>query len=290
MPTVESNGIELYYERIGDGEAAPVLLVSGLGAHCTGYDDEFCEALVDSGRAVIRFDNRDVGYSTHLPGANYLLDDMAADALGLLDRLEIATAHVVGSSMGGMIGQLLAIEHPDRVVSLTSIMSSTGEPEVGQARPEVLAAVVQAAPQDETPEAALERGMRTARVIGSPDFDEAYHRRRQTSFVARGLDPGGVARQAVAVVSSGPRAAGLAALLTPTLVIHGTEDPLIDISGGRRTAELARRSKLVEIAGMGHDLPPRHWPRIVAEIADHINAAEFDRPVTSAQTMGKETT
>lgn len=270
MPIVAANGIEVYYERFGADDAAPMLLVSGLGAHCTGYDDEFCAVLAAAGMSVIRYDNRDVGRSTHLPGGEYLLGDMAADAIGLMNALELDAAHVVGTSMGGMIGQLLAIDHPDRVLTLTSIMSSTGEPQVGQARPEVLAAVIQAPPPDESPDDAVERGVRTARAIGSPDFDEAHHRRRQRSFVERGLDPGGVARQAVAVVSSPDRTAGLRSLAVPTLVIHGSADPLIDISGGRRTAELVADARFVEVAGMGHDLPPRVWPLVIDEILAHV--------------------
>lgn len=283
MPIVETNGIELYYEQLGDGDLDPILLIAGLGAHCTGYDDAFCDALVALGHPVVRYDNRDVGLSTHLPGSNYLLADMAADAVGLMDALQMDAAHVVGTSMGGMIAQLLAIDHPRRLISLTSIMSSTGEPHVGQARPEVLAVLLEPAPEGEARAAAIERGMRTARAIGSPDFDEDYHMRRQVSFVDRGADPGGVARQAVAVVSSGDRAEGLRGVGVPTLVIHGTEDPLIHISGGRRTAELVPGARLIEIAGMGHDLPPRHYPEIVGEIAAHITAAS-----AAADTTGKD--
>ena len=267
MPLVEANGIELYYERLGDGPRPPFLLIAGLGAHCTGYDDAFCDALVELGHPVVRFDNRDVGLSSHLPATAYLLADMVADTVGLMDELEIDAAHVVGTSMGGMIAQLLAIDQPHRTLTLTSIMSSTGEPDVGQARPEVLTALLEPAPEGEDRAAAIERGLRTARAIGSPDLDVEYHMRRQVSFWERGVDPGGVARQAVAVVSSAHRADGLRELSVPTLVIHGAEDPLIHVSGGRRTAELVAESRFVEIAGMGHDLPPLHYPQIVSEIA-----------------------
>ncbi|MGZ8752568.1 MAG: alpha/beta fold hydrolase [Acidimicrobiia bacterium] len=265
MPTVAANGINLYCERFGESGDPVLLMVNGLGSQCIRYDDELCEAFVDRYLQVIRFDNRDVGLSTHLTeGASYALTDMAADAVGLLDALAIQRAHVWGCSMGGMISQLLAIEHPQRVASLTSIMSTTGERDVGRASPEIVASLIElSAPTDDL-DLAVDRAVAHAQVIGSPDeWDEEWQRRRQRAFVERAYDPGGVARQAAAVMASPDRADGLARIDVPTLVIHGDADPLVDVSGGRRTAELVPNAELLVLEGMGHDLPPAFWAPIV---------------------------
>jgi pimeloyl-ACP methyl ester carboxylesterase len=278
MPVVGVNGIDLFWESFGDPADPPLVLISGLGAHATGYDDRLCWALAELGLHVVRFDNRDVGLSTHLPvDALYSVADMAADAAGLIEELEAGPAHVVGASMGGMIAQQLAIERPDLVSSLTLIMTSTGEPEVGQASPELVAQLIELASPAADRADAIARGVQLARLIGSPDFDEDYHRRRQESFHDRAYDPPGVGRQMIAVVTSPHRAEGLAALDVPTVVIHGSVDPLIDPSGGRRVAELVPGATFVEIEAMGHDLPPRVWPQIVSQVTTVTRATPSER-------------
>jgi pimeloyl-ACP methyl ester carboxylesterase len=274
MPTVPAHGIELYYETIGDPAHPRVLLISGLGAQCTGYDDRLVDAIAAAGHHVIRYDNRDVGLSTHVePGTDYALADFVADAIGLLDALGIDRVHVVGTSMGGMIAQQLAIDAPDRVASLISIMSTTGESAVGNPDPEILGSLLEMSSPAEGRDAAIAKGMGLARLIGSPDFDEEYHRTRQTSFYDRCYDPAGVGRQLTAIVSAPDRSAGLAALDLPCVVVHGNADPLIDPSGGRRTAELVPGARFVEVDGMGHDLPQRHWPLLVGLIGEQVAAA-----------------
>ena len=265
MPTVAANGIDLYYDRFGEPSDPALLMVNGFGSQCIRYDDELCEAFVDRYLQVIRFDNRDVGLSTHLAdGASYTLSDMARDAIGLLDALGIARAHVWGCSMGGMIVQLLAIEHPTRVASLTSIMSTTGEPDVGRPSPELVPKLVELGAPAADLDAAVDRAVALAEAIGSPaEWDEEWQRRRQRAFVERAYDPAGVARQYAAITASPDRAEGLARLDVATLVIHGDVDPLIDASGGRRTAELVPGAELLVIEGMGHDLPPFYWSPIV---------------------------
>lgn len=286
MPTAQSNGIELCYETFGNREDPALLLIMGLGAQMVAWDEEICEALVDRGFFVIRFDNRDVGQSTWIPtpdlnlleslmaamddkpfSAPYLLSDMAADAAGLLDALDIPAAHVVGASMGGMIAQTLAIEHPERVLSLTSIMSTTGEQDVGQPTPELTAALLSPAPQDR--QGAIEHGVTMSRMISFPEhFDEERARSRAARSYDRGFNPAGVGRQLLGIVASGSRAEGLAQLDTPTLVIHGRADKLVGFSGGERTAALVPGAELLSIDDMAHDLPTTHW----ATIVEHITA------------------
>ena len=273
MPVISANGIELYHETFGDPSAPPVLLISGLGAQCTGYDDRLVQAIADAGHFVIRYDNRDVGLSTHVePGTEYHLADLAADAVGLLDALGLERVHVVGTSMGGMIAQQLAIDAPERVCSLISVMSTTGEGPVGNPDPEILGSLMELSQPADDRAGAIAKGMALARLIGSPDFDEDYHRTRQTSFYDRAYDPAGVGRQLVAIVSSPDRAAGLAQLEVPCVVVHGTADRLVDPSGGRRTAELVPGARLIEVEGMGHDLPQRHWPLLVQLIGEQVAA------------------
>jgi pimeloyl-ACP methyl ester carboxylesterase len=287
---VQPSGLEIAYERFGDHDAPPVLLVMGLGRQMLGWLDEFCATLVARGVHVIRFDNRDVGLSTHLheapapdvmaalggdfSSATYTLSDMAADTVGLLDALGLESAHIVGASMGGMIAQTMAIECPDRVRSLTSIMSTTGDTTVGQATQEALGALM-SAPATSRREA-VERTVSTFRVIGSPgfDFDEKGVRERAGIAYDRAYDPLGVARQLVAVLASGDRTAGLRAVNVPALVVHGAEDPLVDLSGGRATAEAVPDAELVVFDGMGHDLPRELWPEITARIGALVRRAQ----------------
>ncbi len=282
--TIKANGIELCYEEFGEPGDPPLLLIMGLGAQMIAWDEEFCRGLVGRGFRVVRFDNRDVGRSSwwESPGldlmgnimramagqsisAPYLLSDMAADAAGLLDALDIPAAHVVGASMGGMIAQTLAIEHPDKVLTLTSIMSTTGERDVGQAAPDVLPVLMQPAPKDR--DTAIQNAVSAGRLISSPDhFDEERTRERAALAYDRGFNPIGVGRQLLAILASGSRAEQLAALDVPTLVIHGRGDRLVGFSGGERTAALIPGAELLAIDDMAHDLPPAHWSQIIERI------------------------
>jgi pimeloyl-ACP methyl ester carboxylesterase len=289
--TVKANGIELCYDEFGDPSDPPLLLIMGLGAQMIAWDDEFCQGLSGRGFRVIRFDNRDVGRSTwwDTPGldlmanvmkamagqpvtAPYLLSDVAADAAGLLDALEIPAAHVVGASMGGMIAQTLAIEHPERVQTLTSIMSTTGDPDVGQPEPEMLAVLLQPAARGR--EAAIEMAVSSGRAIASPEhFDENRARARATLSYDRGFNPVGVGRQLLAVIASGPRSKRLAELNVPTLVIHGRGDRLVGFSGGERTAAVIPGAELLAIDDMAHDLPAAHWSQIIERITSLASRA-----------------
>lgn len=289
MPRVHANGIELEYETFGRAEDPALLLVMGLGAQMILWHEEFCDALAARGLHVVRFDNRDVGRSTWLEEAGmpdvlaalaatgqgqpvraaYQLRDMAADAAGLLDALDIAAAHVAGASMGGMIAQTLAIEHPTRVRTLTSIMSTTGHPDLPAATPTAMAALLTPAPTER--EAAIERSVELWRTIGSPGYpvDEDEIRAQAARAFDRGANPAGVARQLVAILASGHRRDALGAVRAPTLVIHGADDPLIPEAAGRDTAASVPDADLLLIEGMGHDLPRALWPRIVDAIAKH---------------------
>lgn len=289
MPTSRVSDLDLYFDRFGDPTNETVLLVSGLGAQCPGYDEQMCELVVAAGYQVVRYDNRDVGLSTHLDGAPadamsayaaaiagepveaaYTLSDMAADGIGLLDSLEIDRAHVLGSSMGGMIAQTMAIEHPERVRSLTSLYSTTGEPEYGTPDAEVLVSLLSIMVPQDTREGRVATSVELARLIGSPDvFDESRARALAELLVDRSYDPEGVARQMVAILASGSRAEGLAALALPTMVLHGDRDPLVNVSGGRRTAELVPGAELRIFEGMAHDMPPSYWDRIVGGLLDN---------------------
>jgi pimeloyl-ACP methyl ester carboxylesterase len=250
------------------------------------WRDELCQQLVDEGFHVVRFDNRDAGLSTFLPdpvdvfavfGAvtdggepevPYLLSDMAGDAIGLLDHLGIDQAHVVGISLGGMIAQTLAIEHPSRVATLTSIMSTTGDPDVGMPAPEAISALLD--PPPETREQAQDRRVHHATIWGSPGlWDEAALRDLTGELWDRHHDPHGSGRQLAAILASGSRAEGLRQLDIPTLVMHGTADKLVDPSGSHRLAELVPGAELVIVEGMGHDLVPPLWPRLVEAITSH---------------------
>lgn len=286
VSTAAANGIELAYETFGDPADPTILLVMGLGAQLTAWDEGFCALLVARGHHVVRYDNRDVGRSTWIDTpdldvpaalmaalggdtsvAPYLLGDMAADAVGLLDHLDLDEVDVVGASMGAMIAQTMAIGHPSRVRTLTSIMSTTGEPTVGAPAPELLGTLIGERPEDR--EASIAFSVATSRAISSPDhFDEARTRARATVDYERGSNPLGVPRQLLAILCSGSRADGLARLDLPALVVHGRQDRLVAFSGGQRTAELVAGADFLAIDDMAHDLPVAHWPRI----ADAITA------------------
>ena len=287
--------IDIAYERFGEPNSPAVLLVMGLGTQMLGWPDGFCAALGARGVHVIRFDNRDIGLSTHLTdapapnvraallgdpsSASYRLSDMAADLVGLLDALGLDSAHLVGASMGGMIAQTAAIEHPDRVRSLTSIMSSTGDPSVGQATQRAIGALL--SPPAATREEAIERTVSIVRVIGSPGFelDEADLRWRTGLAYDRANDPVGVGRQLVEIAASGDRTQALRSLSVPTLVLHGGDDPLVNVSGGRATARAIPGAELVVFEGMGHHLSRELWAEIARHIGELVERAEAGRAV-----------
>jgi pimeloyl-ACP methyl ester carboxylesterase len=274
-----ANGIEIAYETIGDPDGHPLLLVMGLGVQMLGWDEKFCRLLADRGFYVIRFDNRDVGLSTKIRGGprprvwaavlgdtrstSYTLDDMADDAAGLLDHLGVDSAHVMGASMGGMIGQTMAIRHPSRVRSLVSIMSSTGDRRVGRARLVVLRFLMRPVPARR--EKYIKRMVRAFRAIGSPAYplDEDRIRRLAAASYDRCFHPAGTTRQLVGILASGDRTESLRGVRAPTLVIHGENDPLVNLSGGKATAAAIPGAELMVIPGMGHDMPPALWPTIV---------------------------
>ncbi len=263
----------LYYDTFGSTDDPTLLMVNGLGSQCINYPDEWCEMFVGAGFHVIRFDNRDVGLSTHFSdasvdehGAAYRVIDMAGDAIAVLDAAGVDRAHAMGLSMGGMIVQHLAIHHRDRLLSAVSVMSRTGEGEFGRSTPEALAQLTGAPAIDRA--SAIQRHIAGQRTWGSPEFadDERWATDARRAF-DRSFDPSGVGRQYFAVVATGSWADDLPGVTTPTMVMHGNADTLIDISGGRRTAELIPGAEFVEIDGMGHDYPPQLWQRWVDEIA-----------------------
>jgi pimeloyl-ACP methyl ester carboxylesterase len=286
---VPANGIELCYDTFGDRAAPPLLLVMGLAAQMIAWDEAFCEQLAARGFFVIRFDNRDIGLSTRFPEhgtpdlmallgqalmrkpvtAPYTLRDMAADAAGLLDALGITRAHIVGASMGGAIAQEMAIHLPDRLLTLTSIMSSTGDPSLPQATPEAMAVLLAPPPKDR--DSYFESYKRTWAVLRGPGFplDEAKDMERAARAWDRGLNPPGVARQLAAILASGDRTAALASVRVPTLVIHGSADPLVRHQGGVATAKAIEGARLLTIDGMGHALPISMWPQLIDAIAAH---------------------
>jgi pimeloyl-ACP methyl ester carboxylesterase len=297
MARVRANGIELEYDSFGKPSGRPLVLVMGLGGQLLMWDEGFCEALAARGHYVVRFDNRDVGLSTKFdaagipnvmelmqqsaagakPSAPYTLDDMADDAAGLLDALGLDSVHLCGASMGGMIAQTVAIRHGRRLRSLTSIMSSTGNPSLPPARPEAMAVLMTPPPSDRA--SSLDAAVRTWRTIGSPGFpfDEAKIRERAGRLYDRSFHPQGAARQLAAVLAHGSRSEKLRGVTTPTLVIHGAADPLVPLEGGQDTARCVPGAELLVIEGMGHDLPEGAWPALVGAISEHTAKAETRR-------------
>jgi pimeloyl-ACP methyl ester carboxylesterase len=269
-----ANGIQIAYESFGSSGGRPLLLIMGLGAQLIHWDDELCELLAEQGHHVVRFDNRDSGLSTHLhdegvpalgTSSSYLLDDMADDAAGLMDALGWTAAHVVGASMGGMIAQTLAIRHPERVLTLTSIMSTPG-PNVAPPTPEASAVLL--APPAPDRAGVLAQALETWSVIGSPGFDLDRERIVRMSGQAydRSFDPPGTTRQLAAILASGDRTEQLGTLGVPALVIHGEADLLVPVAGGQATAAAIPGARLLTFPGMGHDLPKPLWPEIVDAI------------------------
>jgi pimeloyl-ACP methyl ester carboxylesterase len=280
--------VELVYETIGDPVDAPLLLVMGLGMQLIHWDRELCELLAARGFHVIRFDNRDAGLSTKIRGpvpnvmrlmagmparVPYLLHDMAGDTFGLLDRLGIERAHVAGVSMGGMIGQTMAIERPERVLSLASMLSSTGDRRGGTPKLRVWSLMMRRAPQDR--DAYIRYFVKVFRMIGSPAYrvDEERLRERAAETYDRAHYPPGTARQLAAIMASGSRTAALQQLEVPTLVIHGESDPLIPLRAGLATARAIPESELITVPGMGHDMPQELWPTFVDAIAKNAERA-----------------
>jgi pimeloyl-ACP methyl ester carboxylesterase len=289
-----ANGIELCYQEMGDSDGEPLLLVMGLATQMIAWDEEFCGMLAEHGFRVVRFDNRDIGRSTKfraagLPGkldllvgrrgtAPYLLRDMAADTFGLMDHLGVESAHLVGASMGGMIVQTAAIERPERVRSLTSIMSTTGSRRVGHPSYKTFGLLLGNPPRER--EAAIERVVKTFKAIGSPGYP--FEEERVRDIAGRSFDRGhssaGIVRQLHAITASGDRTPALRQLDVPALVIHGSKDVLVNPSGGRATAKAIPGARLKMVDGMGHDLPRALWPEFVAQIAANAARAPEGAP------------
>jgi pimeloyl-ACP methyl ester carboxylesterase len=293
MPSAKANGLEIAYEDAGPADAPVILLVMGLGAQLVFWPDALVAGLVERGFRVVRFDNRDVGLSTHLrhhkppsrlrlaagllglPVAMpYTLRDMARDTVGLLDALGIARAHVVGASMGGMIAQNLAADHAGRVLSLTSIMSTSGRRGLPGPTPELRRMMFQRRPVGSR-DAAIDMGSRMLAAFAAPGpiHDEAERRAAVAVAYDRGFDPDGTARQFGAIVADGSRIERLKRIRVPTLVIHGRGDPLVPLPAGVDTAAHIRGARLEIIEGMGHDLPSAAIPRLVDLIASHAASA-----------------
>jgi pimeloyl-ACP methyl ester carboxylesterase len=293
MPKADVNGIRIEYDTFGDRGAEPLVLVMGLGGQMLLWDERLCESLAARGHFVVRFDNRDIGLSTHfdshaapdlmavmtalasgkpLPLA-YTLDDLADDAVALSDALGFDGAHFVGASMGGMIVQTVAIRHPARVRSLVSIMSTTGNPALPAARPDLLARLGGPAPVGRA--ASIDASVEMWRLISGPGypFDEPAIRARSELLYDRSNHPEGQLRQLAAILAHGNRAPSLASVRAPTLVIHGTDDPLVPVEGGKDTAAAIPGAELLLIPGMGHDLPEPLFPKLVDAIATHTQKA-----------------
>jgi pimeloyl-ACP methyl ester carboxylesterase len=282
MPRARVNGLDIEYDSFGDPAATPLLLVMGLTYQMIEWDDALCTLIAARGFRVTRFDNRDSGLSSkldqlgppdlmgllaHTAEPPYTLDEMAGDAVGVLDALGVSAAHVVGASMGGMIAQLIAITYPARVLSLTSIMSTVGGPNAVQAEPAVSAIFM--APPGRTREERVEQSFSNRRLIygtGMP-FDADRARQKAERAVDRSFSPDGGLRQLAAIIAAPERTAALGRLSVPTLVIHGESDPLVPPENGRQTAAALRNARLIMIPGMGHALPEEVWPQVVDAIA-----------------------
>jgi pimeloyl-ACP methyl ester carboxylesterase len=287
MAKAKANNIEIEYDTFGSPSSKPLLLIMGLGSQMIMWLEEFCNALVNEGFFVIRFDNRDVGLSTKFDEAGvqdlmkvintaqqgksinapYTLNDMADDAIGLLDFLKINKAHICGASMGGMIAQTIAIRHPSRVLSLTSIMSSTGNPDLPQPTPEAMQALLIPAPKEKN--AYIKHIVKMGKILYGSGFPYDEKLRSELAGIAydRCFYPAGFNRQMVAILASGSRKDALKSINVTSLVVHGADDPLVPLEGGKDTAESIPNAKLLIIDGMGHSLPPETWPQIINAIS-----------------------
>ena len=273
MSIARNGDVEIYYEAFGDPADPVLVLVNGLGSQCINFAEEWCELFAGEGYRVIRFDNRDVGLSSKLDDVEYSVKDMAKDVLAVLDAEGVERAHVMGLSMGGMIVQRLAIDHPDRLITMTSVMSRTGEPGFGDSKPEALAFLT--SPPPSSRQDYIENHVAAIGVYGStPEWiDDDETRARAAAAFDRCFCPDGIVRQMKAVMRDGTRDEELRSVTVPTLVMHGSRDALIDPSGGRHTAEVIPNAQYVEIEGMGHDYPRAVWKDWVstwsAFAADH---------------------
>lgn len=295
MPTAAVNGIDITYEVHGDPDDPPLVLINGLGSQLVRWPQGWIVALVERGLHVIVFDNRDVGLSSATPGTPpklaevtaslaagepppvpYTVSDMAADTVGLLDHLGFERAHVLGMSMGGMIAQTVAIEHPERVASLTSVMSSTGDRSVGRSSPEALAMLMTRAPEGR--EAAIDHDTDAAKTWAGPHYDHDHLRALNETAYDRSHRPEAAAFQMAAITASGDRTERLGGVTAPTLVIHGRADTLIDVSGGEATAAAIPDAELLVLDDMGHDLFPPVWPRLADAVAAHVERTGTLRP------------
>lgn len=295
MAQLKVNGLEIEYDTFGTANADPLLLIMGLGTQMTAWSPDFCNALAGHGHYVVRFDNRDIGLSTKFhdvkaPGrlryvinhifrtglnVPYSLNDMATDAAGVLDALGIESAHVVGASMGGMIAQLLTVGHPECVKSLTSIMSTSGNPKLPAARPDVVKHIFANRPRTSDPAVMLEHMIRTVKMISSPGYPRSDDEWREqlSASLTRSYYPQGFMRQMAAIVDDGSRVQRLKTIRKPTLVIHGSDDPLVPVECGIDTARHIKGAKLEILDGMGHDLPPLLVDRITSLIARHTRSS-----------------
>lgn len=290
MPHIQANGIRIEFETFGSRADPALLLIAGNGAQLLFWETEFCEMLADTGFFVILLDNRDAGLSTKFEEAGspdfmgaiqavmagkavdapYSLNDMADDCIGLLDAMHIEKAHICGASMGGMIAQVVAYRHPQRILSLTSIMSNTGNPQSAQGHPDALAAVVAPSPTERN--AYIEHNMKVWRKIWSPGFpfeEERAHAFLENSY-DRSFCPSGAIRQNIAILACGDRTASLTTIKAPALIIHGSGDPLIPLDAGKEAARAIPESRLLVVEGMGHDLPKGAWSEIVTAISKHL--------------------
>ena len=295
MPTASANGIKIEYETFGEPSSPPLLLIAGIGGQMIGWDEELCKEWARKGFYVIRFDNRDVGLSTKLKDAGvpdvmailtartdggkvdapYTLDDMADDSAGLLDALKIDKAHICGISMGGAIAQTIAYRHPSRVRSLTQVYSTTGNPDLPKPKPEIMELLL--TPPPEGRESYINYMLKFYRTIAGPGFpfDENWHRKLAGRSYDRAFYGPGKARQFAAIAAHGNRKPLLASITAPTLVIHGADDPLVLVAGGKDSAEAIPGAELMIIEGMGHDMPHGSaWPTIVEAVAAHARKAE----------------
>jgi len=296
MPNVKANGIQLEYDTIGSPALPPLLLIMGLGGQLIHWDDDFCRQLADRGLYIVRFDNRDTGLSTRFEAAGlpdmsemldarlrgrsipapYTLDDMADDAAKLLEALDIDKAHICGSSMGGMIAQTIALRHPQRLLSLTSIYSTTGNPDLPQPQPAAMEALLTPPPAER--QAYIDFNVITMQAIAGAGFpfDEQFIRRVSARAYDRAFYPPGVGRQMMAVMAQQDRTAALESVTVPTLVIHGTADPLVPAAHGQATADAIPGAQQLLVEGMGHDLPHTKgpWPRVIDAIAAHVKAVK----------------
>jgi pimeloyl-ACP methyl ester carboxylesterase len=291
MPRAHGNGVELEYETVGHQAGRPLLLVQGLGAQLTSVEDGLCHELASRGFLVIRYDNRDAGLSTWFDQARpvnlaavwsgdhstlaYTLEDMADDAVAVLDAAGVEAAHVVGVSLGGMIAQLLATRYPERVLSLASVMSTTGDRAVGQPTGEAASVMMSPMPGDR--ERFIEQAVANARAISSGTaypFDEEAVRRGAARGYDRAYHPKGTGRQLAAILAAGDRTPALGQIRAPTLVVHGEEDQIIEVSGGEATAAAIGGARLLRIPGLGHELPPGFWPTLAGALVENANRAD----------------